>query len=67
MTAKVIKLERCGFAEPGDDVANECRRMGLRITVREPFLGRLMSIVRCHLHSDWIESRESVLEQRKKL
>lgn len=53
----IVKVERCGFAEPDDERgAIECGRMGLRIIVREPFFGRLMSIVRCHDHSDWIEA-----------
>ena len=61
--SQVVRLERCGFAEPSDDDgAAECGRMGLRILVRDPFLGHLMSIVRCPRHSDWIEADDYSVE-----
>lgn len=46
---------RCGYVEILDDGIEECQQMGLRITVQSAFTGRLMSIVRCIDHSDWIE------------
>lgn len=46
---------QCGYMEPTDDGAVQCREMGLRITVKDP-LGTYHSIVRCIEHSDWIEA-----------
>ena len=68
MTEGAIKtiraIGRCGFAEHDEEGAVECQKSGLRLTVRDP-LGHLVSIIRCRLHSDWIEAyEEKDYEQR---
>ena len=50
-------IGRCGYAEPTDDGAAECKATGKKIVVRDPF-GSCVSIVRCRKHSDWIEADE---------
>src|SRR5690348_11330665 len=58
MTRAVIPIARCGYAEPSDEGDRQCQRMGVSLTVREPFLGRLVKITRCKQHSDWIQTDE---------
>jgi hypothetical protein len=58
-SGRVHGIGLCGYADPTDDGSGECRASGLRITVRDCF-GRLVSIVRCRQHSDWIEAAPEV-------
>lgn len=48
---------RCGYWHENEFGSMQCVEMGIRLTVKDP-LGNLMSIVRCHEHSDWVDIQD---------
>ena len=62
-TLHIPRIGPCGYAEPTDEGAVECRHSGKRLRVRDP-LGYMAVIVRCRQHSDWIEAREEEEDAR---